>query len=81
MSRRTRKLTGTVLMLFFLIAYAFLALKVAELQSLQLASWGVQAICFAVLGIGWALPLMPLIWWMERGDAGKGDRGAPLKRR
>lgn len=78
MSRRSRKLFGTVLILLFLFAYAYLALKVAELQSLQLAHWGLQALCFAVLGIAWALPLMPLIWWMERGGR---DRESSVKRR
>ena len=67
MSRSQRKLVGTVLMLAILVLYAWLALKVAEVQSLQAAPWMVQAICFALLGIGWALPMMPLIWWMERG--------------
>ena len=81
MSRRNRKLFGAVTMLLFLGAYAYLALKVAELQALQLAPPAVQAICFAVLGIAWALPLMPLIWWMERGDATRTDRAPPFKRR
>lgn len=67
MSRSQRKLVGTILMLAFLVLYAWLALKAAEAQSLQAAPWFVQAICFGLLGIAWALPLVPLIWWMERG--------------
>jgi hypothetical protein len=33
----------------------------------------VQAVLYALLGIAWIFPLMPLISWMGKNDAG--DRG------
>jgi hypothetical protein len=66
MNRRTRKLLGTVLMLTFVIVYAFLVTVLAA-PILTGASKAAQAIFYAVAGLAWAPPLMLLIKWMEGG--------------
>ena len=40
----------------------------AEAEAIRTASGPVQAVIYAVLGLAWILPLMPLIAWMERPD-------------
>ena len=68
MPRRLRKLVGTVVMLTFVIVYALLAMTLAQTPWLQQASTLVQGSFYLVAGLGWVLPLMPLIRWMERPD-------------
>ena len=68
MSRRTRKLIGTIAILVFVLVYGPLAMAFAESRILE-APKLVQTVAYAVLGLAWILPLMPLIRWMERPDA------------
>lgn len=67
MSRSNRKLVGTVVMLAFVIVYALVAMALAQARPLQEANTAIKTIFYAVLGIGWIIPLMPLIKWMEGG--------------
>lgn len=64
MPRRLRTLVGTVAILVFVCAYALLAMAVADSRIVE-APKLVQTLCYAVLGIAWVLPLLPLIKWME----------------
>ncbi|MCJ2035005.1 DUF2842 domain-containing protein [Methylobacterium sp. J-068] len=67
MRRRTRSLIGTIVMLAFIIIYAPLAMALADSRISQTPA-PVQAILYALLGIAWIFPLMPLISWMGRND-------------
>lgn len=65
MSPRTRKLIGTVAMLTLVTLWALLAMAVAQFvfrSPNSLAAW----IFYAVAGMGWILPAMPLIRWMSK---------------
>ena len=66
--RRNRKLIGAFALIGFVVIYALVAMALAQARPLQEASKLVQGLFYAVLGIGWILPIMPLIKWMERGD-------------
>ena len=55
-------------MLTFVIVYALLAMTLAQTPWLQQAGKLVQGIFYLVAGLGWVLPLMPLIRWMDRPD-------------
>jgi hypothetical protein len=68
MPRRTRKLIGTLAILLFVLVYGPLAMALAESRILE-APKLVQTLAYAVLGLAWILPLMPLIRWMARPDA------------
>jgi hypothetical protein len=65
--QRTRKFIGAVAMLTFVIVYALVAMVLAQARPTQEAPVLVQTFIYAVLGLAWILPLMPLIRWMEGG--------------
>jgi len=67
MRRRTRKLIGTVAILVFVSLYALIAMAIAQ-GRLQDANKFWQGLYYLVAGMGWILPIMPLIRWMERPD-------------
>jgi hypothetical protein len=67
-TRRTRKLIGTVAIFAFVVAYGPIAMALAESRILE-APKSVQALAYLVLGLVWIFPLMPLIRWMVRPDA------------
>jgi Protein of unknown function (DUF2842) len=68
MPRRTRKLIGTLAIFMFVLVYGPLAMALAESRILE-APKLVQTLAYAVLGLAWIFPLMPLIRWMARPDA------------
>lgn len=68
MRRRTRKLIGAAVMIGFVMVYAMVAMALAQARPVQNANSLVQTLVYVVLGLGWILPLMPLITWMERPD-------------
>ena len=68
MGRRTRKFIGASAMLVFVCVYALCAMVLSETRPVHDASRLVQTVYFAIVGLAWILPLMPLIAWMERPD-------------
>ncbi len=68
MRKRERKFIGAVLMLAFVIAYALIAMALAQAKFVQRAPGALQAVYYAILGMAWILPMMPLIKWMEGPD-------------
>jgi hypothetical protein len=67
MGQRSRKFIGAVAMLVFVIVYALIAMMLAQARPTQEAPVLLQTLIYAVLGLAWILPLMPLIRWMEGG--------------
>jgi hypothetical protein len=63
--KRIRKLIGTVAILTIVIVYAFVAMALAESRIVE-APKAVQVLAYALLGLLWILPCMPVIRWMER---------------
>ncbi len=68
MRRRSRKFIGTAVMLIFVGVYAVVAMLVAQADLVHQAPGWVQGVFYAVVGLAWILPLMPLIAWMEKPD-------------
>lgn len=68
MGRRTRKFIGTAAMLAFVSVYALCAMVLSETRPVHDSPALLQTLYFAVVGLAWILPLMPLIAWMERPD-------------
>ncbi len=75
MPRTFRSLIGTILMVLFVMIYAFLLtllspliLKSASESLPDLAFKIMQAVYYLVAGIAWVFPLRPLIRWMTRPD-------------
>jgi hypothetical protein len=71
MRGRFRKLIGTTVMILFVPVYAISAMALAQARPLREAPMLIQILCYAGLGLVWIVPLMPLIKWMEKPDAGQ----------
>jgi hypothetical protein len=68
MRRRFRKFVGTSVTIAFVPAYALVAMALAQARPVREAPGPIRVLCYAVLGMAWILPLMPLIKWMEKPD-------------
>jgi hypothetical protein len=68
MRNRQRKLVGAVFMVVFVVVYALAAMMLAQITALKVESGALRLLIFALLGLGWAVPMVPLIGWMERRD-------------
>jgi hypothetical protein len=67
MAIRTRKFLGTIALLVLVFVWSLLGMTVA--QTPWLANSGLlQAIFYVVAGLGWVLPAMPIVAWMQRAD-------------
>jgi Protein of unknown function (DUF2842) len=64
---RLRKLIGAVLLLVLVAVWALLAMALAQ-SLLTAANPWLALLYYAVAGLGWVLPAMPLIRWMQRPD-------------
>jgi hypothetical protein len=53
-------------MLAFVLVYALIAMVLAQAPAIRHAPGTIQFATYAILGLAWILPLMPLIKWMER---------------
>ena len=65
MGQRTRKFIGAGAMIAFVIVYALVAMALSQARPVQEAPALAQALIYAVIGMAWVLPVMPLIKWME----------------
>ena len=61
-----RKFIGMIVLVIFVVFYAFLAMVVGDM-TLQQASTSVRLIYYAVAGLIWVVPAGAIIWWMEKG--------------
>jgi hypothetical protein len=63
MSPRVRKLIGSVAVLAFLVLYigamGWIGAKLPRIQWLQF-------VFYCVAGVGWGVPILPLLNWMNR---------------
>jgi hypothetical protein len=65
MNARLRKAVGSLAILAFLLFYMG---AVAAIGVHLPALWYVQLLFYVVAGVGWGLPLIPLMKWMNRGS-------------
>jgi len=64
---RLRKLIGLVLILIWIFVYALFYVALGG-HILPNAHWAVKLAYYAIGGLAWILPIMPLIRWMQRPD-------------
>ena len=64
MTAHQRKAVGGVLTLLFLAAYVWAATVIGEAVS---RAWWAPLAFSAVAGVAWGLPIIPLMYWMNRG--------------
>ena len=68
MTIRQRKLIGAVLLLVLVIVWSLVGVAFAQAPALKESkAW--QMLFYAIVGLGWVLPAMPLIKWMSRKDS------------
>ena len=59
-----RSFIGSVAILVFLAGYIWAATAIADRLPDDMR---IKLVFFAVAGVGWGLPILPLITWMNRG--------------
>ena len=64
MSARQRKAIGSLGVLVFLAAYIWAAVTLGVMLP---DLWFARLAFYAVAGVAWGVPLIPLILWMNRG--------------
>ncbi len=62
---RVRKLIGTMALLALVTVWSLLAMALAQVVLVR-ADRLVEFAYYAIAGLGWVLPAMPLIAWMSR---------------
>lgn len=70
MTIRTRKFLGAILLLVLATVWALLGMAAAQMPWIAESGWR-QAIYYVVVGMGWVLPAMPIVSWMQRPDRAK----------
>lgn len=65
MNPRIKKFFGTIVMVVFVAFYALLVAAIAP-RILTGANKFTEMMFYIVAGLAWAVPLMPIIRWMER---------------
>ncbi|MGE0565009.1 MAG: DUF2842 domain-containing protein [Pseudolabrys sp.] len=65
MSLRLKKLIGAIALLLLVTVWALLAMALAQ-SALTSTTGLIAGIYYVVAGLGWVLPAMPLIKWMQK---------------
>lgn len=64
MTARSRKFVGMILLLAFIVVYVGIAAMIGERLP---EHWAVQLAFYLIAGLGWGVPVLPLLSWMNRG--------------
>ncbi|HWM82660.1 MAG TPA: DUF2842 domain-containing protein [Pseudolabrys sp.] len=65
MHARTRKLIGTFLLFALVIVWSLVGMALAQSALTSINGW-LAAVYYVVVGLGWVLPAMPLVKWMQK---------------
>jgi hypothetical protein len=65
---RLRKFLGAIMLIVLVVTWALLAMALAQSPLIK-ANGVVEVLYYAIAGLGWVLPAMPLIRWMSRADS------------
>jgi hypothetical protein len=64
MTARVRKAIGSLIIVIFMLVYIAVA---ASLGGHMPDQWAIRLLFYAIAGIGWSFPLIPLMIWMNKG--------------
>jgi hypothetical protein len=64
LSARVRKLIGMLALLVFIVLYIGAMVRIGEALP---DHWAARLVFYTLAGIGWGVPVLPLIAWMNRG--------------
>ncbi len=62
-----RKLVGSLILLVWMVSYVAVAAVIGDRIAQE--HWVWKLLYFPIVGVGWVLPLRPLIRWMHAKDA------------
>jgi hypothetical protein len=62
---RLRKLIGAVALIVLVTTWALVAMALAQSPAIK-ANGFVEVLYYVVAGLGWVVPAMPLVRWMQR---------------
>ena len=65
MPGRIRKLLGTIALVFFVVAYSLMVMKLASATLPSIGGLG-QLAFYVFFGLIWVVPAGAIIWWMQR---------------
>ena len=65
MSLRLRKFIGAIALFVLVIAWALVAMALAQMPAIRDNSI-ISVAYYVIAGLGWIVPAMPLIAWMSR---------------
>jgi hypothetical protein len=65
MSARLRKFIGAIALLVLVTVWALLGMALAQ-SALTSTNGLLAGIYYVVVGLGWVLPAMPIITWMQK---------------
>ena len=65
MSLRLRKFIGTIALFVLVIVWALVAMALAQVPAIRNSEIASVAY-YAIAGMGWVLPALPLVYWMSR---------------
>jgi Protein of unknown function (DUF2842) len=65
MPSRLRKFIGAVALFVLVIVWALLAMALAQIPAIR-ENAAASILYYAVAGVGWVLPAMPIVSWMSR---------------
>lgn len=74
MPTRIRRLIGALFMVVYVVFYALIAMALAQSRPVQEANIFVQPLLYAIIGLAWVVPLLPLVKWMATGPGSENDR-------
>lgn len=74
MTPRGKKLVGVIIILAWLIVYAFIAMEVG-IAILPAANGIVKFLYYAIVGLAWIIPIGLLLPWMHREPPNRADHG------
>jgi hypothetical protein len=60
-----RKFIGMIVLVIFVIVYAFFAMVIGDMTLQQASTW-VRLLYYAIAGLVWVIPAGAIIWWMEK---------------
>jgi len=67
MSARLRKFIGAIALFVLVIAWALVAMALAQIPAIRENAIA-SVIYYAIAGIGWVAPAIPIVSWMNRAD-------------
>jgi len=67
MSARLRKFIGAIALFVLVITWALVAMALAQIPAIR-ENAVASAVYYAIAGIGWVAPAIPIVSWMNRAD-------------